>query len=96
MLRTQVQLKLYDHLKMNLMPLRHHDLRQRAERGVPAAFGQLQRGGDDKSREYIFKTLRARKVTIINSTHDPEKFLDIDSHFHIEIENEKRIIIQKT
>ena len=51
---------------------------------------------DDKSREYIFKTLRARKVTIINSTHDPEKFLDIDSHFHIEIKNEKRLIIQKT
>tara|TARA_B100001057_G_C22748388_1_gene910714 strand:- start:108 stop:1208 length:1101 start_codon:yes stop_codon:yes gene_type:complete len=50
---------------------------------------------DDKSREYIFKTLRSRNVTIINSTHDPEKFLDIDSHLHIEIKNEKRKVIQK-
>ena len=50
---------------------------------------------DDNSRDYIFKILRSKKVTILNSTHDPEKFLDVDSHFHIEIENEKRKIIQK-
>ena len=50
---------------------------------------------DDNSRDYIFKILRAKNVTILNSTHDPEKFLDVDSHFHIEIENEKRKIIQK-
>lgn len=50
---------------------------------------------DDKSRQYIFKILRSKNVTIINSTHDPEKFLDIDSHFHIEVENENRKIVQK-
>ena len=50
---------------------------------------------DDNSRDYIFKILRSKEVTILNSTHDPEKFLDVDSHFHIEIENEKRKIIQK-
>lgn len=50
---------------------------------------------DDKSRDYIFKILRSKNVTILNSTHDPEKFLDVDSHFHIEIENEKRKIIKK-
>ena len=50
---------------------------------------------DDNSRDYIFKILRSKNVTILNSTHDPEKFLDVDSHFHIEIENEKRKIIQK-
>jgi ABC-type multidrug transport system fused ATPase/permease subunit len=50
---------------------------------------------DDHSRDYIFKILRSKNVTILNSTHDPEKFLDVDSHFHIEIENEKRKIIQK-
>ena len=50
---------------------------------------------DDYSRDYIFKILRSKNVTILNSTHDPEKFLDVDSHFHIEIENEKRKIIQK-
>ena len=51
---------------------------------------------DDNSRDYIFKILRSKNVTILNSTHDPEKFLDVDSHFHIEIENEKRKIIKKT
>lgn len=50
---------------------------------------------DDNSRDYIFKILRSKNVTILNSTHDPEKFLDVDSHFHIEIENEKRKIIKK-
>ena len=50
---------------------------------------------DDHSRDYIFKILRSKNVTILNSTHDPEKFLDVDSHLHIEIENEKRKIIQK-
>ena len=50
---------------------------------------------DDKSRQYIFRILRSKNVTIINSTHDPEKFLDIDSHFHIEVENENRRIVQK-
>ena len=51
---------------------------------------------DDHSRDYIFKILRSKNVTILNSTHDPEKFLDVDSHLHIEIENEKRKIIQKS
>ena len=37
----------------------------------------------------FLKFLRSKNVTILNSTHDPEKFLDVDSHFHIEIENEK-------
>ena len=50
---------------------------------------------DDNSRDYIFKILRSKNVTILNSTHDPEKFLDVDSHFHIDIQNEKRKIIRK-
>ena len=41
------------------------------------------------------KTLKEKKVTIINSTHDPEKFGNVDEHYEIEIFNEKRIIKKK-
>ena len=50
---------------------------------------------DDNLEITFLKILRSKNVTILNSTHDPEKFLDVDSHFHIEIENEKRKIIKK-
>ena len=50
---------------------------------------------DDKARNLIFKILNNKELTIINSTHDPEKFSGFDSHYEIEILNEKRVIVKK-
>jgi ABC-type bacteriocin/lantibiotic exporter with double-glycine peptidase domain len=50
---------------------------------------------DDESRDYIFDLLKSKNVTIINSTHDPEKFIEVDSYLHIDIQGEKRFIIDK-
>ena len=51
---------------------------------------------DELSRDKIFDILSNQEITIINSTHDPEKFKKIDNHYHIEIDDEKRYIIQKS
>ena len=48
---------------------------------------------DDKSRNKIFKVLEEQKLTIINSTHDPEKFKNVSSHYKIEIVGEKRVLV---
>jgi len=50
---------------------------------------------DDNARNLIFKILNKNELTIVNSTHDPEKFGNVDSHYDIEILNEKRIIKKK-
>ncbi len=48
---------------------------------------------DVKTKDLIFKLLKKEKnLTIINSTHDPEKFEEASNHIKIEIENEKRIL----
>lgn len=47
---------------------------------------------DETSRNLVFKILKNRKVTIVNSTHDPEMFDSIDCHIQISIEDEKRVI----
>ena len=48
---------------------------------------------DDASKNLIFKTLKEKKVTIINSTHDPESFIAVDNTLNITINNEKRSIV---
>ena len=48
---------------------------------------------DDQSKEKIFNILSEQNITIINSTHDPESFLDVDNHLKIEITDEKRNLI---
>ena len=48
---------------------------------------------DDFSRKLIFKILGDKKVTIINSTHDPENFENVDNHLKIDIVDEKRILV---
>ncbi len=45
---------------------------------------------DDASRKLIFELLSNKKVTIINSTHDPENFENVDNHLKIEIVDEQR------
>ena len=47
---------------------------------------------DETSRNLVFKILKNRKVTIVNSTHDPEMFDSIDCHIQISIEDEIRVI----
>ena len=48
---------------------------------------------DEKSKDLIFKILLDNKITIINSTHDPDNFEFADNHLKIEIIDEKRKII---
>ena len=48
---------------------------------------------DDFSRKLIFKILGNKKVTIINSTHDPENFENVDNYLKIDIVDEKRKLV---
>ena len=47
---------------------------------------------DDVSKDKIFKILKDKNITIINSTHDSEKFQNVDFNLEINIQNEKRFI----
>tara|TARA_B100000029_G_scaffold435686_1_gene449839 strand:- start:2225 stop:3841 length:1617 start_codon:yes stop_codon:yes gene_type:complete len=47
---------------------------------------------DDKSRDLIFNILENKKITIINSTHDPEQFKNIGLHINIDIIDEVRTV----
>ena len=48
---------------------------------------------DDESRTKIFDVLKNQKITIINSTHEPDQFKNVDSHYKIELQDEKRYLI---
>ena len=45
---------------------------------------------DDKSRDLIFSILEDKKITIINSTHDPDQFRKVDHHLNIDIVGEEK------
>jgi len=45
---------------------------------------------DDNSKNIIFKILKERNITIINCTHDPESFENVDANLKISLENEIR------
>lgn len=47
---------------------------------------------DDQSRDLVFEILKNKDITIINSTHDPEQFKNIDLHININIVDELRVI----
>ena len=47
---------------------------------------------DETSRNLVFEVLKSRKVTIVNSTHDPEMFDSVDCHIQITIKDEKRVV----
>ena len=51
---------------------------------------------DTKSRNLIFDILQKQKITIINSTHDPNNFKNVDNHLKIVIDNDKRKVVQET
>ena len=50
---------------------------------------------DESSKEAIFDILTNQKITIINSTHDPDRFKNVDLNLKIDIKNEKRIVLEK-
>ena len=50
---------------------------------------------DESSKEAIFDILTNQKITIINSTHDPDRFKNIYLNLNIDIKNEKRVIVEK-
>ena len=47
---------------------------------------------DEKSKNLIFEILREQSITIINSTHDPDSFKDIDNHLRISIKDDSRLV----
>ncbi len=49
---------------------------------------------DDFSKELVLDIISNQKITVINSTHDPEKYSNIDSVYKLEVNNEIRTITQ--
>ena len=47
---------------------------------------------DEFSSNKVFEIIQQDNITIINSTHDHEKFKKIDTHINIKVENESRYI----
>ena len=47
---------------------------------------------DDRTRDQIFDILENQKITIINSTHDPNMFKNVDLNYNIVFKDEKRQI----
>lgn len=45
---------------------------------------------DDNSKDIIFKILKEKNITIINCTHDPESFENVDANLKISLDNEIR------
>ena len=49
---------------------------------------------DDISKDLIFELLESKNLTIINCTHDPEKFKNVSYRYNIEILDEERFVEQ--
>ena len=47
---------------------------------------------DDHSSNKIFQIIQENNTTLVNSTHDPEKFKKVDNHINIKVENDQRFI----
>ena len=47
---------------------------------------------DSDSKEKVFEILKQENITIVNSTHDPTSFKDVDKHYRILIKDDKRLI----
>ena len=47
---------------------------------------------DETSRNLVFKILKKRNITIVNSTHDPDMFEFVDQHLQISLNDENRVI----
>jgi|MDTC01.1.fsa_nt_gb ABC-type multidrug transport system fused ATPase/permease subunit len=47
---------------------------------------------DETSKELVLNIVSDQKITVINSTHDPEKYKKVDSLIRLDIVDEKRVI----
>lgn len=47
---------------------------------------------DENSKELVLNVINDDKITVINSTHDPERFKNPDTVIRLEIENENRVV----
>lgn len=47
---------------------------------------------DEKSKLKVFELMENQKITIVNSTHDPDSFNNVDYILKVNIDNEKRTI----
>lgn len=47
---------------------------------------------DETSKDKIFNILEEKRITIINSTHDPNSFKNVDNNLNIKLVDEKRIV----
>ncbi len=47
---------------------------------------------DETSKDKIFNILKEKKITIVNSTHDPNSFKNVDNNLNIKLVDEKRIV----
>ena len=47
---------------------------------------------DEHSKELVLTIMREMNITVINSTHDPDRFEDIDAIYKIEVVNEQRVV----
>jgi len=47
---------------------------------------------DEKSKDLVLTIIKDLKITVINSTHDPDRFNNVDAIYKIEVINEQRII----
>ena len=47
---------------------------------------------DEKSKEFVLTIIKEMKITVINSTHDPERFENVDAIYKLESIDEERVI----
>ena len=47
---------------------------------------------DEDSKEIVLSIISKQKTTVINSTHDPDKYQNVDSLISLNIVNEKRVL----
>lgn len=47
---------------------------------------------DDKSKELVLAIIKEMNITVINSTHDPDRFDNVDAIFKLEVIDEQRVI----
>ena len=48
---------------------------------------------DEESKISIFDILSERKITIVNSTHDPTSFKNVDTNLKIEVSDKSRKVL---
>jgi len=47
---------------------------------------------DEKSKELVLTIMKEMKITVINSTHEPDRFENVDAIYKIEVVDEQRVV----